>query len=168
MYTWRERWYKTFGRRTCHVLTRSLLKFEYIYIQGAAQLKTPIHITPSRASKSAIRAVEKLGGTVFCKYYNDLALRDCLKGRSDRTEAAPVRQTDIGMKYLGTIHISHSLLSFQFGTRIGIIEDTFHLKLWQECLLRSWTLDGKSCQSSCSRSRHNSGTVRSRLNLAIF
>ncbi|EKM55774.1 uncharacterized protein PHACADRAFT_256638 [Phanerochaete carnosa HHB-10118-sp] len=62
---------------------------------GAEHLKTPIHITPSRASKSAIRAVEKLGGTVFCKYYNPLALQDCVKGRTDRTEAAPVRQTDI-------------------------------------------------------------------------
>ncbi|KAI0688761.1 ribosomal protein L15 [Cytidiella melzeri] len=62
---------------------------------GADQLKTPIHITPARASRSAIRAVEKLGGTVFCKYYNELALRDCLKGRTDRTEAAPVRQTDV-------------------------------------------------------------------------
>ncbi|KAI0811048.1 ribosomal protein L15 [Irpex lacteus] len=62
---------------------------------GADQLKTPIHITPARASKSAIRAVEKLGGTVFCKYYNDLAIKDAVKGRTDRTEAAPVRQTDI-------------------------------------------------------------------------
>lgn len=59
-------------------------------------MKTPIHITPSKASKTAIRAVENLGGTVFCKYYNPLALRDCVKGRTDRTQAAPVRQTDIG------------------------------------------------------------------------
>ena len=66
-------------------------------LQGAAQLKVPVHITASRASKSAIRAVEKLGGSVFCKYYNDLALRDCLKGRTNRTEAAPVKRTDIGV-----------------------------------------------------------------------
>lgn len=64
--------------------------------QGSDQLKTPVYITPSRASKSAIRAVEKVGGTVFCKYYNPLALRDCVKGRTDRTQAAPVRQNDIG------------------------------------------------------------------------
>ncbi|KAJ3474243.1 hypothetical protein NLI96_g12570 [Meripilus lineatus] len=62
---------------------------------GAEQLKTPIHITPSRASKTAIRAVEKLGGTVFCKYYNDLALKDCVHGRTDRVQAAPTRRTDI-------------------------------------------------------------------------
>ncbi|TFY83603.1 hypothetical protein EWM64_g395 [Hericium alpestre] len=62
---------------------------------GAEHLKAPIHITPSRASKSAIKAVEKLGGTVFCKYYNRLSLYDCLKGRTDRTEAAPTRREDI-------------------------------------------------------------------------
>ncbi|KAI0798111.1 ribosomal protein L15 [Abortiporus biennis] len=62
---------------------------------GASELKSPVHITPSRASKSAIRAVEKLGGSVFCKYYNDLALRDCVDGRTDRTQAAPTRRTDI-------------------------------------------------------------------------
>jgi len=62
---------------------------------GSQHLKTPVHITPSRASQSAIRAVEKLGGSVFCKYYNPLALRDCVKGRMDRTQAAPTRQTDI-------------------------------------------------------------------------
>ncbi|EED84154.1 predicted protein [Postia placenta Mad-698-R] len=62
---------------------------------GMEHLKTPIHITPSRASQSAIRAVEKLGGTVFCKYYNPLALKDCVKGRTDRTEAAPTHRRDI-------------------------------------------------------------------------
>ena len=64
--------------------------------QGSEVLKTPIHITPSRASKSAIRAVEKVGGTVFCKYYNDLALRDCVHGRTDRIQAAPNKRNDIG------------------------------------------------------------------------
>ena len=34
---------------------------------------------------------------MFCKYYNDLALRDCVKGRTDRIEAAPTRKTDIRM-----------------------------------------------------------------------
>ena len=58
-------------------------------------MKTPVHITPSRASKSAIDAVEKLGGTVFCKYYNPLALQDCVKGRTDRRSAAPTRREDI-------------------------------------------------------------------------
>ena len=66
-------------------------------LQGAQHLKVPIHITPSRASKSAIEAVEKLGGTVFCRYYNRLSLYDCVKGRNDRIDAAPTRRQDIGV-----------------------------------------------------------------------
>ncbi|KAI9067054.1 ribosomal protein L15 [Trametes sanguinea] len=62
---------------------------------GAEHLKTAIHITAARASQSAIRAVEKKGGSVFCKYYNELALRDCVKGRTDRIEAAPTKKNDI-------------------------------------------------------------------------
>lgn len=54
-----------------------------------------MHITPSRASKSAIEAIEANGGTVFCQYYNSLALRDCIKGRTDRISAAPTRRNDI-------------------------------------------------------------------------
>jgi len=62
---------------------------------GKEFLKSPIHITPSRASKIAIAAIERQGGSVFCKYYNALALRDCVKGRTDRVAAAPVRRPDI-------------------------------------------------------------------------
>ncbi|KAI9569110.1 ribosomal protein L15 [Boletus coccyginus] len=62
---------------------------------GAEFLKAAVHITPSRASKSAIKAIEASGGTVFCQYYNSLALRDCIKGRTDRVSAAPTRRNDI-------------------------------------------------------------------------
>ena len=62
---------------------------------GAARLTTPIHIVTSRASKSAVRAVEAQGGSVFCKHYNPLALRDCLRGISGRLSAAPTRKPDI-------------------------------------------------------------------------
>ncbi|ETW85617.1 hypothetical protein HETIRDRAFT_309175 [Heterobasidion irregulare TC 32-1] len=62
---------------------------------GAEQLNVPVHIIPSRASKSAIQAVEKLGGSVYCQYYNRLSLYDCVKGRDDRTPAAPTRREDI-------------------------------------------------------------------------
>ena len=65
--------------------------------QGAEHLKVPIHITPSRASKSAIRAVEAQGGTVVCRYYNRLSLYDCVKGRTDHIDAAPTRRQDIRM-----------------------------------------------------------------------
>lgn len=50
---------------------------------------------PSRASKSAIKAIESRGGKVVCKFYNMLSLRDCIKGRKDRSSAAPTRREDI-------------------------------------------------------------------------
>ncbi|KAF8919504.1 ribosomal protein L18e/L15P [Mucidula mucida] len=62
---------------------------------GSPFFKSKIWITPSRASKSAVKAIEANGGTVVCKYYNPLALRDCIDGRTDRTEAAPTRREDI-------------------------------------------------------------------------
>ena len=64
-------------------------------MQGAEHLKSAVHITPARASQSAIRAVEKAGGSVFCKYYNELALRDCVKGNTEHVQAAPTRKNDI-------------------------------------------------------------------------
>ncbi|TEB36047.1 ribosomal protein L15 [Coprinellus micaceus] len=62
---------------------------------NASELKTPIYIIASRASKSAIAAIEAAGGKVVCKYYNALALRDCVKGRTDRVSAAPTTRKDI-------------------------------------------------------------------------
>lgn len=50
----------------------------------------------SRASQSAIKAIEKKGGKIVCKFYNELALRDCVDGRTDRVSAAPTRREDIG------------------------------------------------------------------------
>ncbi|KAF9792330.1 ribosomal protein L15 [Thelephora terrestris] len=62
---------------------------------GKEFLRSRIHLVPSRASKSAIGAIERLGGTVYCKYYNPLSLRDCIDGRTDRIAAAPTRRKDI-------------------------------------------------------------------------
>lgn len=73
-----------------------LLSFAHIIVfQGAEYLKSPIFMTPSRASKSAIEAIEKKGGKIVCVYHNPLALRDCVKGRDDRLSAAPTRRQDI-------------------------------------------------------------------------
>ena len=74
-------------------------------------MKTPVHITPARASKTAIRAIEKLGGSVFCKYYNPLAIRDCIKGNTERTQAAPTKKTDI-CQYLTSKLIQFLLIFF--------------------------------------------------------
>lgn len=46
---------------------------------GASQLKTPINIQVSRASQSAISAIEAAGGTVETVHFNRLALRAELK-----------------------------------------------------------------------------------------
>lgn len=62
---------------------------------GLSALRSPIFIKPSKASKSAIRAIEQRGGGIVCQYYNALALRDCLKARTDRKSAAPTRREDI-------------------------------------------------------------------------
>ncbi|KAJ7581101.1 ribosomal protein L18e/L15P [Mycena floridula] len=62
---------------------------------GASAFHSKIYITPSRASKMAIKAIEAHGGAVVCKFYNQLALQDCVKGRQDRIEAAPTRREDI-------------------------------------------------------------------------
>ncbi|KAF8151283.1 ribosomal protein L18e/L15P [Pholiota molesta] len=62
---------------------------------GSEHFKTPIYVIASRASKSAIEAIEKTGGKIVCKFYNNLALRDCVEGRIDRLSAAPTRREDI-------------------------------------------------------------------------
>lgn len=125
-------------------------------------LKTPIHITPSRASQSAIRAVEKLGGTVFCKYYNPLALKDCVKGRTDRTEAAPTHRRDIRTCCMNIAETS-SYNSLQSGTPSGRTGDTCRPRPSRRC--RWWRSDGKSFRNSSAvtrcRASPNPGTPSS-------
>lgn len=42
---------------------------------GAAELTTPIHIVVSKASQSAIAAIEAIGGTVTTRFYTPQAIR---------------------------------------------------------------------------------------------
>ncbi|KAF9163232.1 YmL10 [Actinomortierella ambigua] len=46
---------------------------------GKADFKTPINIEVSRASKSAIKAIEACGGSITAVYYNKLGLRALTK-----------------------------------------------------------------------------------------
>lgn len=46
---------------------------------GSGHLKTPVHLVVSRASQSAIRAVEEAGGSIVCRYYNATSLRALIK-----------------------------------------------------------------------------------------
>ncbi|MCJ1401041.1 YmL10 [Xylographa trunciseda] len=50
---------------------------------GAQELRTPIKIIISRASKSAIAAVEKIGGSVMTRFYTPFAIQRILRGTTD-------------------------------------------------------------------------------------
>ena len=54
---------------------------------GKETLKTPLTIEVSRASQSAIEAVESVGGSIRCVYHNRLGLRAVLK--PERFERLP-------------------------------------------------------------------------------
>ncbi|KZT56990.1 ribosomal protein L15 [Calocera cornea HHB12733] len=62
---------------------------------GAEYFHTAVNLIVSRASKSAIRAIEAAGGHVVCRHYNTLALRMLRKGVMRYKLAAPMREKDI-------------------------------------------------------------------------
>jgi len=43
--------------------------------KGSDRIKVPLHVEVSRASKSSIAAIENVGGSITCVYYNPLAMR---------------------------------------------------------------------------------------------
>ncbi|TIB72822.1 ribosomal protein L15 [Wallemia mellicola] len=58
----------------------------------------PVHIEASRASKSAIEAIEAAGGSITFKYFNKLAMRQHLNPEKFRTpikDAQPTKKSDI-------------------------------------------------------------------------
>lgn len=110
--------------RSFSVLAHSLL------IQGAEHLKSPLYIIVSRASQSAIEAIEERGGKIVCKYYNALALRDCLEGRIDRISAAPTRREDISKLELAPeTPLAHCVLQYSTVTT-GIVV-SYRQKPWR-------------------------------------
>ena len=54
--------------------------------RGSGDLKTPIDIMVSRASASAIKAVEAAGGKIVTRYYTKEAIRRLVKGQSLSTD----------------------------------------------------------------------------------
>lgn len=54
--------------------------------RGGPQFDHPITITVSRASTSAIEAVEKAGGKITTRYYTRLAILRLLEGKSVHTD----------------------------------------------------------------------------------
>lgn len=65
----------------------SLLSLLFLSIQGSKHLSQPISILVSKASTSAIQAIESLGGSITCRYYTPLTLRALTK---------PHKWTDLG------------------------------------------------------------------------
>ena len=51
--------------------------------RGATQIQHPLHIIVSRASASAIAAIEAAGGQITTRYYTRLAIQRILQGRTD-------------------------------------------------------------------------------------
>ncbi|EOD49692.1 50s ribosomal subunit protein l15 [Neofusicoccum parvum] len=51
--------------------------------KGSEQLRTPVNIVVSRASTTAIAAVEAAGGTVITRYYSPNGIKHVLRGLSD-------------------------------------------------------------------------------------
>ena len=69
--------------------------------RGKEELKTPINILVSRASATAIEAIEAVGGTVTTRFYTKQSIKRLLKGESESsftplaltppsTEASPI------------------------------------------------------------------------------
>ncbi|KAJ2963119.1 hypothetical protein NQZ79_g1772 [Umbelopsis isabellina] len=70
-------------------------------VQGAEDFNVPVNIVVSRASRKAIEAIEKAGGSVTCTYYNNLALKvmkdpvEWMSKRQIPKFAQPVKTKDI-------------------------------------------------------------------------
>lgn len=69
---------------------------------GAQVLSQPLKLVVSRASTTAIKAVEKAGGSITCKYYTPLTLRALVKpekwtdrGRLLPRESMPINRRDL-------------------------------------------------------------------------
>ncbi|KAJ9474768.1 54S ribosomal protein L10, mitochondrial [Pseudozyma hubeiensis] len=68
--------------------------------EGANFLESPINLIVSRASQSAIDAIEKAGGSVECRYYTPLSLRALVKphkfaGKILPRAADPINKKDL-------------------------------------------------------------------------
>jgi large subunit ribosomal protein L15 len=51
--------------------------------RGSTQVRSPLNIIVSRASASAIAAIEAVGGTITTRYYTKFAIQRILRGKTD-------------------------------------------------------------------------------------
>lgn len=70
--------------------------------EGADSIAQPIHVVVSRASASAIEAVEAAGGSITCVYYTPLSLRALVKPEkwTARGKIVPRQSLPVGKKDL--------------------------------------------------------------------
>lgn len=70
--------------------------------QSSERLRQPINLVVSRASVSAIKAVESLGGTITCKFYTPLSIRAAVKPEkwTDRGRVVPEDPIPLGRRDL--------------------------------------------------------------------
>lgn len=70
--------------------------------EGATHLEAPLNLVVSRASQSAIAAIEAKGGSVECRYYTPLSLRALVKPHKFAGKILPRPADPIAKKDLGT------------------------------------------------------------------
>ncbi|PWY98715.1 ribosomal protein L15 [Testicularia cyperi] len=68
--------------------------------EGATHLEAPVNLVVSRASQSAIAAIEAAGGSIECRYYTPLSLRALVKphkfvGKIPPRPADPIAKKDL-------------------------------------------------------------------------
>lgn len=69
--------------------------------EGSTHLESPLNLIVSRASQTAISAIEAVGGSVECRYYTPLSLRALVKphkfaGKILPRAADPIAKKDLG------------------------------------------------------------------------
>lgn len=71
---------KELGKSRCATNIKDGIK---LLARGATQIRFPLNIIVSRASGSAIAAIEAAGGTITTRYYTRFAIRRILRGTTD-------------------------------------------------------------------------------------
>ena len=70
---------------------------------GADKLRQPVNIVVSRASASAIAAVEKQGGSVMTRFYTPFAIQRILRGQTDPINSLRSDRMAAGVEDEGTV-----------------------------------------------------------------
>ncbi|MCJ1247346.1 YmL10 [Trapelia coarctata] len=72
---------------------------------GADSLRQPVNIIVSRASASAIAAVEKAGGSVLTRFYTPFAIQRILRGQTDPVNSLRSERVAAGLEDEGIVEV---------------------------------------------------------------